>query len=383
MTTKPGESAQREYDRRRAKDLDRRRRHWKRSLLVVVLTFPLTYGFVQGAAWAINDWIVPRFLDGLTESIAETQDSADEQPTSPSAPEAPVTDAGSGTDGAGSTDAEKEPTISSKLANQFGLVFAALATLSVAKSAWGRRQSTEAWAKGAAGERATGTALDALPPGFVALHDLKMPGSRGNIDHLVVGPTGAFTVETKNYEAGVVLKSGKATRAGRSLDTVIDQATRQAEAMTYALDLDVRAIVCVHGGPVRIQGFFQKPTVSGVRFCSGKNLARLLAKGPTVLSPEQITKATGIAPAPVGAKVPKAPAAPAQTRKQARRESPPLPTVRPPEVSTPTPPMPPPPAPATQTCRCGAAMVLRQRRSDGNAFLGCSTFPKCRHTIPA
>lgn len=357
MTTKAGESAQREYDRRRAKDLDRRRRHWKQSLLVVVLTFPLTYGFVQGAAWAINDWIVPQFLDGLTESIAETQDSANEQPP--------------------------QPTISSKLANQLGLVFATLATLSMAKSAWGRRQSTEAWAKGAAGERATGSALDALPSGFVALHDLKMPGSRGNIDHLVVGPTGAFTVETKNYEAGVVLKSGKATRAGRSLDTVIDQATRQAEAMTYALDLDVRPIVCVHGGPVRIQGFFQKPTVSGVRFCSGKNLARLLSKGPSILSPEQITKATGIAPAPVGAKVPKAPAAPAQTRKRAGRGSPPLPTARPPEVSTQPPPMPPPPAPATQTCRCGAAMVLRHRRSDGNAFLGCSTFPKCRHTIPA
>ena len=33
------------------------------------------------------------------------------------------------------------------------------------------------------------------------------------------------------------------------------------------------------------------------------------------------------------------------------------------------------------TCpRCGAAMVQRQRGSDGSPFWGCSTFPKCRGT---
>ena len=34
-------------------------------------------------------------------------------------------------------------------------------------------------------------------------------------------------------------------------------------------------------------------------------------------------------------------------------------------------------------CQCGAEMVLRHRKSDGEAFWGCSTFPRCRHTRPA
>ncbi|MHB1416043.1 MAG: DUF2726 domain-containing protein [Chloroflexota bacterium] len=32
--------------------------------------------------------------------------------------------------------------------------------------------------------------------------------------------------------------------------------------------------------------------------------------------------------------------------------------------------------------RCGAALVERQSRRDGTAFLGCSRYPQCRHTEP-
>lgn len=34
-------------------------------------------------------------------------------------------------------------------------------------------------------------------------------------------------------------------------------------------------------------------------------------------------------------------------------------------------------------CACGATMVLRQRRSDGSPFWGCSRFPACRQTRAA
>lgn len=33
------------------------------------------------------------------------------------------------------------------------------------------------------------------------------------------------------------------------------------------------------------------------------------------------------------------------------------------------------------TCKCSAVMVLRHRKADGAAFWGCSTFPRCRHTL--
>jgi hypothetical protein len=51
------------------------------------------------------------------------------------------------------------------------------------------------WSRGAAGERKVGAILDGLGPDWHVLHDVSL--GRGNIDHVLVGPGGAFTVETK------------------------------------------------------------------------------------------------------------------------------------------------------------------------------------------
>lgn len=40
------------------------------------------------------------------------------------------------------------------------------------------------------------------------------------------------------------------------------------------------------------------------------------------------------------------------------------------------------PAEEHAACVCGAEMVVRHRKADGQPFLGCSTFPRCRHTRP-
>jgi hypothetical protein len=48
-----------------------------------------------------------------------------------------------------------------------------------------------AWRRGAAGERHTARLLGRLEQrGWVVLHDLAIPGSAANIDHLVIGPGG-------------------------------------------------------------------------------------------------------------------------------------------------------------------------------------------------
>ncbi len=60
-------------------------------------------------------------------------------------------------------------------------------------------QSTRAWAEGAAGERDLAEAL-AKVEGIRALHDRRMPGTRANIDHIVVAPAGVFVIDAKRYE---------------------------------------------------------------------------------------------------------------------------------------------------------------------------------------
>lgn len=61
------------------------------------------------------------------------------------------------------------------------------------------RQSTTAWVTGAEGVERIGKCLDPLAAeGFVIFHDRKIPMSRANVDHIVIGATGVFVVETKN-----------------------------------------------------------------------------------------------------------------------------------------------------------------------------------------
>jgi hypothetical protein len=174
------------------------------------------------------------------------------------------------------------------LAHLLGLVFAFAATVTVARGLWGSRQSTEAWGKGAQGERMTADVLARLPDGYVTVHDLPMPGSRANIDHLVLGPTGVFTVESKHYSAPVVINGKQVRAGGRSGRPLIEQATRQAAAVTAALGVAAVPIVVVHGAGVQLSGWFTKPTVDGVRFCSGRRLHKALTGRPAMLGPDEV-----------------------------------------------------------------------------------------------
>lgn len=169
------------------------------------------------------------------------------------------------------------------LGHQMGVVAALVLTIAALKTAFAPRQSTEAWRVGAQGERLTGRALDKLPSSYRVLHDLEMPGSKANIDHVVVGPTGVFTVETKNYKNAVTIKGGRAYSAGRTLDRVVQQARRQAAAVHERTGATVTPIVCVHGAGVRLDGLFQKPVVQGVRFCSGGRLRKTIGRYPVEL----------------------------------------------------------------------------------------------------
>lgn len=58
--------------------------------------------------------------------------------------------------------------------------------------------STKAWARGSEGERELAKAL-AEVEGVRVLHDRRVPGTRGNIDHVVVAPSGVFVVDAKRY----------------------------------------------------------------------------------------------------------------------------------------------------------------------------------------
>lgn len=55
------------------------------------------------------------------------------------------------------------------------------------------------WIKGDEGEKLVSLYLEDLPGGYFTFNDVTIPGGKGNFDHVVIGPTGIFLIETKNY----------------------------------------------------------------------------------------------------------------------------------------------------------------------------------------
>jgi hypothetical protein len=95
------------------------------------------------------------------------------------------------------------------LATQASLPQAGLAGLAVAALVgWLLRfrpsEQARTWQRGAHGERHTARLLDRLTrDGYVVFHDLAVPDSPANVDHLVIGPTGVFVIDSKQWTGSV------------------------------------------------------------------------------------------------------------------------------------------------------------------------------------
>lgn len=81
------------------------------------------------------------------------------------------------------------------------------------------------WLKGAEGERRVGAELAKLPDEYVVFHDYHPRGADGqraewNIDHVVLGPTGVFVIETKNYGQRAVRSAKDDARTRKNVDQV-------------------------------------------------------------------------------------------------------------------------------------------------------------------
>jgi len=67
-------------------------------------------------------------------------------------------------------------------------------------------QSTRAWAIGAWGEEKLAEALAGID-GLQVLHDRRVPGTQGNIDHIAIAPAGVFVVDAKAYEGLIEIRN--------------------------------------------------------------------------------------------------------------------------------------------------------------------------------
>jgi hypothetical protein len=168
------------------------------------------------------------------------------------------------------------------------------AVLAVAGVGWQLRfrpsPETRAWRRGAAGERRTARLLASLERcGWAVLHDLAVPGSAANIDHLVIGPGGVLVIDSKPYRGRLRLDSYGMLWHGRHLLVSALGKTRweadQADEVLGIAQVQIPAIVAIHGASVpwgRVQA-------DGVTVVPARRVSDLLQALPPILGPQRVT----------------------------------------------------------------------------------------------
>jgi hypothetical protein len=108
--------------------------------------------------------------------------------------------------------------------------------------------SIVSWRNGSHGESRLAAFIErAARDGVVALHDRWIPGTRRNIDHIFVAPSGVWVVDAKSYRGKVVKRDvgpfwrveDKLYVAGRDRSSLVDAVESQVEAVSAALSTHV------------------------------------------------------------------------------------------------------------------------------------------------
>jgi hypothetical protein len=135
--------------------------------------------------------------------------------------------------------------------------------------------------RGATGEEQVGGLLDQLSNrGWRVIHDASL--GRGNVDHILVGPPGVFTIETKSHPGPV--------RVARVHGATLSQAHAQRRAIERVTGVAVEPLI------VFSRAWVDRPMArrKGVRVVPARMLVRHLSTLPARLSKQDIERVHGL-----------------------------------------------------------------------------------------
>jgi hypothetical protein len=163
-------------------------------------------------------------------------------------------------------------------------------------------QSTTAWDTGALGEERLGQRLNELSSETLrVLHDRRIPGTRANIDHIAVTPTGIYVIDAKKYkgrpslkvEGGILRPRVEKLLVGtRDQTKLVDSVLKQVDVVRGIVgdDIPVTGVLCfLEADWPLIGGAF---TSRGVEVLWPKKLyPRLAAEGPIASGVDDLLRA--------------------------------------------------------------------------------------------
>lgn len=132
--------------------------------------------------------------------------------------------------------------------------------------------------RGASGEEQVGALLERMAEhGWRVIHDASF--GRGNVDHILIGPPGILTIETKSHPGPV--------RAGRLHGATLTQAHAQRRAVERVTGLQVEPLI------VFSRAWVDRPMTrrKGVRVVPARMLLGYLGRLPRKLSDQEIGRA--------------------------------------------------------------------------------------------
>jgi hypothetical protein len=156
------------------------------------------------------------------------------------------------------------------------------------------------WYKGALGEIAVGRLLERLGPEWTVLHAVPVGTGASDIDHVLIGPPGVFTLNTKNHTDQAVWVARRtlmvAGKKQRHLYNAEYEAARAAKLLGRAVNGDVKVTGVVVVVSPKSMTIKEKP--SSVVVVTDRQLLRWLSSLPVVLTPRQIAVVAAVSARP-------------------------------------------------------------------------------------
>lgn len=141
------------------------------------------------------------------------------------------------------------------------------------------------WRRQAARQRRTAGLLASLADhGYLVLHDVTLPGWLDSLEHLVVGPTGVWVVQS--WQRPGRLSGGTAVPAGIPRE-LRSQSRAIAEALDGWAQMPIRPLLCVHRAWLGT-----RPTLRDIRVTAPLRLAQVISSG-SPMAPGEAERATG------------------------------------------------------------------------------------------
>ena len=161
---------------------------------------------------------------------------------------------------------------------------------------FGIKTEERAWRIGADGEEEVARQLARLGGGWKVIHSIVLNDNGTDIDHVVIGPGGVYTLNTKNHSGSKVTVYDKAVLVNGQKTPYLPksraEARRACERLSVAcrFPVDAQPVVVVMCRELRVMG---RP--GDVHVVGSRDLRRWMERRPTVLQPDVVGRIYDVA----------------------------------------------------------------------------------------